>query len=110
LVVDDKYWKSTSHIESYDSQGVTAVIDPEYPSTDSNEVKLYVGLIEFPRGDIVGEDVTSEFDRSDGQKRFNIDVVDGQLSTNKDYHYLAGLLPSSADADNVSYSDITSFM
>lgn len=108
--MDDSYWSGTSHVRAYSSRELTVRVDPEEPTTDSDRVKLYAGLSEFPRGRVVGETVGSAFDRSRGTQDRTLSVDSSDAETGKKYHYFVGLAPADSTADDLNYSELTTVM
>lgn len=110
IVVDDEYWQGGSHIVSYSSSHVTIHAVPEFPETEFDTAKLYVGVFEFPRAEVVSENLSSKFARSDGPREVRVDVAGGNPRTDEKYHYLVGYVPGSSSESDIDHTQLTPFM
>lgn len=121
LNVDDEYWNFQSRITSYSSEEIWLQIDSENPKTDENEVRVFVAAVEFPRGEIIDENLSSKFNRGDEPNlRLSIDLSDAETVEGKEYlkpeeqdpkyHYIAGFMPGDSSLEDINYSDLVTCM
>jgi hypothetical protein len=89
---------------------VTVVVSPEYPDVDIDQVKLYAGLLEFPREEVVAETLSSSFDQTAGERELSIQIDTPDLVTDRNYHYLVGLLPADTTENDIDYTELTLIM
>lgn len=110
IQVTDDYWQETSHIEAYNATTVRGVVTSDYPSTNYDQARVYVGLYAYPSGRLITDQHTAAFDRAGGQSRFDAQLELFDPPTNERLHYGVALLPAGQTIDEAASEEITWWM
>lgn len=106
LQVNDEYWVGGSRVDSYNLDTVSVTIEDDF-DLDFDSYQVWVGLYEFPWGEVVGEGTAGNFTRNDLPIELSVPIepYDGAISANKRLHHLLFVTRGDKDMSEISNSD-----
>ncbi|MGQ4556012.1 hypothetical protein [Halobellus sp. GM3] len=103
LRVTDDYWQDISHITEYSADHVSVEVSPEHPSADFDTAKVFIGIADFSRNQVLREILSSEFEYGDQVVSRTVEIDSLAFDPDSKYYYYAGLV--SGDVTSTSTVD-----
>jgi len=111
LTVTDDYWMDISHITEYSADHVSIKVHPEYPSADFDTAKVFVGVADFTRNQVLREMLSPEFEHGDQVVTQTVEIESLSFDSDSKYYYYAGLVPGdTSSTSNLDPEEAVSIM